>query len=143
MGFEVSSAMIYGTDYIVVLCGYEGVEDIFGPFSYNDALVFHNELKTACTKEYDTTYDYETPDSVLDLVWETAVSPDHRISLNAQYYYCSNIKDEIAETKYGLDSLPHDSDQVCIMKPDKKRRLVCCCEDFPDRIKNKKMWLMG
>lgn len=39
---------MYSAPYIVVISGYEGIEEIFGPFNAQDALLVHNQLKQDC-----------------------------------------------------------------------------------------------
>lgn len=126
--------------YVVVISGYEGIDEILGPFNARDALVVHNELKQDCVREWDVTYDYVPPDWLWSLYYAN-MPPGYRDYVDAHSYYFS-IRDHIAETRYGLCDLPEQPDRVCIMKgTEPGSRMACCCQDFPTRIPNTKSWL--
>ena len=119
--------------YVVVVSGYEGIEDIFGPFDACEALAFHNEMKEDVVREWDTTYDYAPP------VWAWAIPGD----MEALSHFRSNIREEIANSKYGTPffDIPEDPDRVCIMKASRANEsMTCCCDEFPGRIPNSKTW---
>lgn len=120
--------------YIIAVCGYQGIETVFGPFGYDDALAYHTELKMEASRDHVPPADYKVPDWVLeDIHLEEEEAPQ------ASRYYAN----EIAESKYGLLSFPHDPDQVCVMRLNGRKPCKCVCDDFPDRIPNEKPWLMG
>ena len=125
--------------YVVVIDGYEGIEDIFGPFNAHDALAVHTELKQDCVREWDTTYDYKDPEWLWHFQPKT-YDEGLQQYIDAHCYY-SSIRDDIATSKYGICDLPKDPDRVCIMKGvEPGNRMECCCEDFPNRIPNAQTW---
>ena len=131
--------IITNSDYMVTICGYEGIDAIFGPFKKEIAYEFFLELKKVFNeknlKEEDE-YFYKSEDE------DSGKYPLY-IDCNhcSNYYFNSSRKEQIPE-KYGLFDWPK-TDQLCIMRSNKKMNepIHCVCEEFPDRPVMKQGWL--
>jgi len=51
-------------NYIVAVCGYEGIEELFGYFSKEEAIEFLRELKEKKTKQSKKIMKYTKPEQI-------------------------------------------------------------------------------
>ena len=126
--------IITDSDYMVTICGYEGIDAIFGPFKKEIAYEFFLELRNILPERPKNTKEEE--DKHYASCLEESV-PDCKYCNDRMAYEV--ILDSLMDT-YGLYS-SSTPDQVCIMKGDKKKASKCACEEFPDRPVMKQGWL--
>ena len=124
---------------MVTICGYEGIDAIFGPFKKEIAYEFFLELKKVFNEKnlWEDEYSYKSED---DDSWKYQSYIDCSHCTN--YYFDNSRKDQISE-KYGLFDWPK-ADQLCIMRSNKKMNepIHCVCEEFPYMPKmDKGPWL--
>ena len=121
--------------YIVAICGYEGIEDIFGFFNHDEALNLALELKSigkrfheALEKNPSTNLDYEKYEED-----ENYRSEENKV--REKFY-------KIIEEKFGIYG-SFKSEQICIMgNPSNNEHypnivfnpdlLDCACKEFPE-----------
>jgi len=129
-------------EYLVTIVGYEGLEQIFGPFLHEEAFELFMTLKRLADERleegYGDVYEYN-PDN------DPAVVQGHTPGLYCRFchidYYRDDREYSITEG-FGINSLPDSSDRVCIQKPyGPYKNIICACADFPDRPKLEKMVL--
>lgn len=116
-------------EYLVTICGYEGIEAIFGPFVHEEAFEFFMELKRITDNIGEDEYEYQIHrDPAWFDKWEGVVC-----DTCANFYYWDSRSDRIAY-KYDIGSMPRDSDRICIQKAYGVNKTIrCACEDFPER----------
>lgn len=105
--------MLKDFKYIVTICGYEGIEQMFGPFNREDALRVAVVLKKQKTKTAKKLMQHYTPDQVC------IQSAPQKI-----FYKWNKDRTDI------------------ILTQNIYQELHCCCKDFPELPKHKNgVWL--
>lgn len=87
---------------LVVICGYEGVEQIYGPFSSQEALAYGQELRHRIKRAA--------------LIWDTEQQWDHEFFELYEYPMPYVMRAELSEEVSNLGH--YEPDQVCIQCDD-------------------------
>lgn len=125
-------------NYMVQVCGYEGIEAVFGVFTKEEAYDFFMELKRTFPEEGIDGDEYE-----YDMDRDKGLSKKFLIGNLCDYcnsFYYEDRKDFEVGEKYGINGIKKP-DQVCIIKGNGKKAARCACDEFPDRPKMKRAWL--
>lgn len=104
--------------YIVTICGYEGIERLFGPFSFDEAKLLAQKLKDRAPS-----------------------GGEHDLRSASRH---ARLASKLAK-ELGIDFLsPFVRDQVCLMARRSSEALeaTCCCHLLPAEYQNQKTWLM-
>ena len=142
------------SNYIIAICGYEGVESIWGPFPKEEAGKLALKWKLGVreiTREEIDALDKdaffllwqivhgkeECADYSATSVWEyTEAYDDHFLSSEK-----ANLLEEKQMYDLGLDYFHFSSDQICVMSANEQHRFECVCSEFPE-FPEQKVWLM-
>jgi hypothetical protein len=100
--------------YIVTICGYEGIEQMYGTFNRKDALELALDLKSKRSNKAKSIMKRYKPEQV-----------------------CIQAAPEKIFRGWNKEKTE------VLLKQNSLKEMSCCCKDFPELPKNKEPWIMG